>query len=95
VTRHYLADYREPDADEVEIPADDTLEPLGEVIDGAAVAIEELALSLPLYPRAPGVELGEIVHAPPGAEPIREVDLKPFAGLAQLIEMGKKSDKAD
>lgn len=86
VTRQYLADYREPEGDEVEIPEDDTLEPLPEVIDAAAVAIEALALALPLYPRAPGVGLGEVVAGPPGEAPLREADLKPFAGLAKLIE---------
>ncbi len=91
VTRQYLADYREPEGDEVEIPEDDTLEPLPEVIDAAAVAIEALALALPLYPRAPGVDLGEVVAAPPGEAPLREADLKPFAGLAKLMEGKDKS----
>ena len=85
VTRHYLADYDEPGGEEVEIPEDDTIEPLGEVIDAAAVAIEALALALPLYPRAPGVELGELVAGPPEVAPLTDADLKPFAGLADLI----------
>lgn len=94
VTRQYLADYHEPDGEEVEIPEDDTLEPLGEVIDAGGVAIEALALALPLYPRAPGVGLGEVVAAPPGEAPLREADLKPFAGLAKLMgERGKTEDK--
>lgn len=91
VTRQYLADYREPEGEEVEIPEDDTLEPLGEVIDAAAVVIEALALALPLYPRAPGVDLGEVVAGPPEAAPLREADLKPFAGLAKLMENKDKS----
>ncbi len=91
VTRKYLADYVMPDGEEVEIPEDDTQEPLGDVIDAAHVAIEALALALPLYPRAPGVELGEVVVAPPGAEPLREADLKPFAGLAALLDKGAKA----
>jgi uncharacterized metal-binding protein YceD (DUF177 family) len=85
VTRTYVADYREPEGEEVEIPGDDTLEALPEVIDAAAVAIEALALALPLYPRAPGVDLGEVVAGPPGQAPLREADLKPFAGLASLL----------
>lgn len=85
IRRTYLQDYKVPEADEVEIPADDTLEALPEVIDAAAVAIEALALALPLYPRAPGVELGEAVFAEPGLTPLREGDLKPFAGLAGLV----------
>lgn len=85
VRRQYLADYTEPAESEVEIPEDDSLEPLPEVIDAAAVAVEALALALPLYPRAPGVELGEAVFAEPGLQPLREGDLKPFAGLAGLV----------
>jgi uncharacterized metal-binding protein YceD (DUF177 family) len=84
VLRRYLADYTPPGAEEVEMPEDDSEEPLPEVIDAGAVAVEALALALPLYPRAPGAELGEAVFAAPGAAPLREADLKPFAGLAAL-----------
>lgn len=84
VLRRYLADYSLPEGDEVEMPEDDTQEPLPEVIDIGAVAVEALALALPLYPRAPGVELGEAVFAEPGAAPLRDGDVKPFAGLAAL-----------
>lgn len=89
VVRRYLADYAESVAEEVEIPQDDTLDPLPEVIDAAAVVIEALALALPLYPRAPGAELGEAVFAGPGTEPLREADLRPFAGLAALVDKAK------
>ncbi len=85
VRRLYLADYAVSEADEVEIPGDDTIDPLPEVIDAAAVVIEALLLALPMYPRAPGVELGEAMSAPPGAEPLRQADLRPFAGLAGLV----------
>ncbi len=95
VTRQYLADFVLVDGEDVEIPEDDTLEPLGEVIDAAQVAIEALALALPLYPRAPGVELGQMVVAPPGAEPIREADLRPFAGLAGLMGKAAKPGGAE
>lgn len=84
VLRRFVADWQEPEGDEVEMPEDDSAEPLPEVIDLIDVAREALALALPLYPRAPGAELGEAVFAPPGAEPIREQELKPFAGLAAL-----------
>lgn len=90
VLRQYIADFDESTADEVEIPDDDTLEPLGEIIDGAAVAIEALSLALPLYPRAIGVSAGEMVFAPPDIEPLRDADLKPFAGLAKLIVKAAK-----
>ncbi len=85
VRRLYLSDYADPQDNEVEIPSDDTQEALPEVIDAASVAIEALALALPMYPRAPGVELGEAVFAEPGLQPLREGDLKPFAGLAGLV----------
>ncbi|MEO6299547.1 MAG: DUF177 domain-containing protein, partial [Paracoccaceae bacterium] len=85
VRRQYLADFKESEAEDVEIPEDDSIDPLPEVIDAAAVVIEALALALPLYPRAPGVELGPAAFAPPGAEPLGDADLKPFAGLAGLV----------
>ena len=84
VTRRYVADWVEPEGDEVEVPEDVTVEPLPQAIDVGAVAIEALALALPLYPRAPGAELGEAVFAPPGVAPLRAEDLRPFAGLAAL-----------
>jgi uncharacterized metal-binding protein YceD (DUF177 family) len=93
VRRSYLSSWQEPEGDEVEMPEDDTQEPLPEVIDLGAVAIEALALALPLYPRAPGVALGEAVFAPPGSEPLREADLKPFAGLAALRDRLAGSDQ--
>lgn len=84
VRRRYIADWQEPEGDEVEMPEDDTQEPLPEVIDLAVVAMEALELALPLYPRAEGVELGEAVFAAPGTAPIKDEDLRPFAGLAAL-----------
>ncbi len=86
VARRYLADMPEPEGDEAEIPADDTLEPLGDAIDPGAVMLEELALALPAYPRAPGVAPADIIAAPPGAEPLTDETRKPFAGLAELLK---------
>lgn len=88
VERHYRAEYTEPQGDEVEIPEDDA-DPLPEIIDVAAVALEALALALPLYPRAKGAELGEAVFAAPGVAPLKADDLKPFAGLAGLAALMK------
>lgn len=65
VERHYSPHVTAPEGDEVEMP-DDTLEPLGQFIDLAAVMIEELALALPEYPRAEGANLGA---APPDPAP--------------------------
>ena len=47
VERRYLADMPVPEADEIEMPEDDRDEPLPEVIDPGAVALEALALALP------------------------------------------------
>jgi uncharacterized metal-binding protein YceD (DUF177 family) len=90
--RRYIHDYEAPVADELEIPADDT-EPLPETIDIAAIAIEALALALPLYPRAKGAEFGEAAFAAPGVTPIKSEDLRPFAGLAGLADKLKKPDE--
>jgi fido (protein-threonine AMPylation protein) len=94
VRRHFIADYKLPEADELEMPEDDSTEALPEVIDAVTVVVEALALSLPLYPRAAGVELGEAVFTEPGLAPLREGDLKPFAALAGLVLKAKDSDKA-
>ena len=94
VLRRYVADWQEPEGDEVEMPEDDTKEPLPEVIDLTSVAAEALELALPLYPRAEGAELGEAVFADPGTAPIRDSDLKPFASLAALRDkLGGKPEE--
>ena len=90
--RRFVQDYVEPDADELEIPEDD-IEALPETIDIAAVAIEALALALPLYPRARGAEFTEAAFAAPGVEPLQSADLKPFAGLAALADKLKKPEE--
>lgn len=90
VLRRYLATFEYPVGDEVEIPEDDTTEPLPEVIDLRQVASEALALALPLYPRAEGAMLGARIYAPPGAEPLTDDVIKPFAGLAGLAQALKK-----
>lgn len=89
VKRRYLADWKDPEAEESEVPEDDSVEPLGDVIDAGAVMVEALALALPLYPRAAGALTGTTVAAPPGAEPLTNDALRPFAGLAGLM---KKKD---
>lgn len=92
VRRTYVQDMDEPDGDEVEIPEDDSLEPMPEVIDLVDVAREALALALPPYPRAPGAELGEAVFAGPGTTPLRDADLKPFAALAALARKDPEAE---
>lgn len=84
VTRRYVEDFVLPDGDEVEMPEDDGVEPLPQAIDLGAVATEALTLALPLYPKADGATLGETVHAADGVKPLRDADLRPFAGLSGL-----------
>ncbi len=90
VLRRYLADWRPEEQEEAEIPEDETLEPLGAVIDPAAVMIEALALAMPDYPRRDGAELGEAVHAAPGVTPLRDDDARPFAGLRDKLDRGEE-----
>tara|TARA_R110002096_G_scaffold13722_11_gene48329 strand:+ start:1933 stop:2565 length:633 start_codon:yes stop_codon:yes gene_type:complete len=85
VLRRFIADFEVPEGNEAEMMAeDDTDEPLGEVIDAGHLAVEALTLALPIYPRAPGAVLGEAGFTAPGTEPLRDADLRPFAGLAGL-----------
>jgi uncharacterized metal-binding protein YceD (DUF177 family) len=84
VARRYLAEMPEPEGDEVEMPEDDTAEPLPATLDLFAVLSEALALALPQYPRAEDAELGEAVFAAPGVAPMTDEEAKPLAGLAAL-----------
>jgi uncharacterized metal-binding protein YceD (DUF177 family) len=93
VRRRYIAGLTLPDDDEVEMPEDDSIEPMPDVIDLAEVAAEALALALPLYPRAPGVEFGQATHAGDGVTPLSDADLKPFAGLQGLAARLAAKDK--
>ncbi|WP_374396172.1 YceD family protein [Tabrizicola sp.] len=99
VRRRYVAGLESPDGEEVEMPEDDSVEPMPEVIDLAEIAAEALALALPLYPRAPGAEFAEGLHAAEGVTPLTDADLKPFAGLqglaAKLAAQGKAESGED
>lgn len=78
VARRYSPYYAAPEGDEVEM-GDETLEPLGQFIDLAAVMIEELALALPEYPRAEGV-----AYAPADDGPAPDTR-RPFGDLDKLL----------
>lgn len=96
VVRRYLADMPEPEGEEVEMPEDDTAEPLPEVIDLGAVLTEALALALPLFPRAPEAGApGDVEAAPPGAVPLTDESVRPFAGLAALRDRLKQAGEED
>ncbi len=95
VLRRYQADFQAPSGEEVEMPEDDSLEPLPATLDLKAVAAEALALALPPYPRAEGAALGEAVYAEPGVAPLRDRDLSPFAGLAGLVGRAPAAPEKD
>ncbi len=85
VERTYLADPPAlPGGDEIEMPEDDSVEPLPDVLDLGQVMREALALALPPYPHAEGVEPLEASFTEPGTAPMGEDGAKPFAGLAAL-----------
>lgn len=91
VRRTYLAELPEmPEGGEVEMPEDDTLEPLPDTLDLAQVMAEALALALPPYPRAEGAALADTVFTEPGKSPMTDDEAKPFAGLGALRDkLGK------
>lgn len=90
VARTYLAEMPEPEGEEVEMPADDTIEALPRIIDVGMVATEALDLALPLYPRAPDAALGGAQITEPGKAPMTDEETRPFAGLAELLARQKK-----
>ena len=63
---------------------DDTLHEFNDEIDLADVIFEELTLNLPLYPRFGGADLGSYTVTEPGANPLNEENLKPFAKLSEF-----------
>lgn len=83
VRRRYLADPPPPAAGEAEMPDDDSVEPLGAVIDLDEVLREALVLALPDYPRAAGAVPDATARDPADPGPAR-----PFAGLAALRGKG-------
>lgn len=70
--------------DEIEMPEDDSLEPLPEALDLLAVFEESFSLALPPYPRADGAEIEAANFTEPGKPAMTDDDAKPFAGLAAL-----------
>ena len=95
VLRAYLAEMQMPDAEEAEMPEDDSAEPLPASIDLAAVMEEALALALPDWPRADGVEPAELSVTEPGITPMSEEDARPFAGLKALRDKLSAGDSKE
>ena len=87
VQRRFLAEMPAPSGDEVEMPEDDSAEPLGSVIDLWGMLREALLLALPPYPRAAAAEAGAADTTQSGAEnPVGT--RRPFAGLSDLLAKG-------
>ena len=63
---------------------DDTLHEFNDEIDLTDIIFEELTLTLPLYPKFKGAELGSYSVTEPGVKPLTEENLKPFAQLSEL-----------
>ncbi|MAU53870.1 MAG: hypothetical protein CMN17_16200 [Roseovarius sp.] len=97
VTRRYGQQAEPPvhrPGEEVEMPADDTLEPLPEALDLMDVLAEALTLALPPFPRSPGAELGIARAAPKGVRPLTDEETRPFAGLAALRDRLADDDES-
>lgn len=84
VTRQFISTYVHPDEPEIEMPEDDSIEPLGTWIDPGQVMRESLTLAAPDYPRKDDTSLGQMVYTKPGDAPMTDEDARPFAGLADL-----------
>ena len=97
VTRRYLSEMPTlPDADEVEMPEDDTLEDLPSEIDLDELLSEALSLALPEWPRAKGVDPVDMAVTEPGKTPMSDEDTKPFAALKSLKDgLGNTDPDAD
>tara|TARA_R110002049_G_scaffold23545_4_gene83432 strand:- start:24050 stop:24616 length:567 start_codon:yes stop_codon:yes gene_type:complete len=96
ILRQFIRNYDLPTEPEVEMPQDDTSEPLGQWIDPARVMVEALALEVPAYPRKDEAAVGQIVYTEPGKAPMTDDDARPFAGLAGLrdgLTQGGDDDK--
>ncbi|RPE71632.1 uncharacterized metal-binding protein YceD (DUF177 family) [Pacificibacter maritimus] len=98
VTRLYTKDFTDPalataeNEDEIEMPEDDTLEPIPAALTLSEVAIEALALALPAYPRASDAELSNLQFSEPGTDAMTDADTKPFASLKSLRDKLEKDD---
>ncbi len=84
VGRRYAADWVEPEDEEAEMSGEDEVEALPATLDLGAVLEEALALAIPAFPRAEGADEIDLSAAPPGAAPLDDAAVRPFAGLAGL-----------
>ncbi|MEL6168131.1 MAG: DUF177 domain-containing protein [Pseudomonadota bacterium] len=92
VVRTYVARMPEvPEGGEIEMPEDDTLEPLPDALDMLGIFEEALSLALPPYPRADGAAADAHQVTEPGKTPMTDEEARPFAGLKDLMQ-DRKSD---
>ncbi len=91
-TRH-MPDVPDSANAEIEMPDDDTLEPLTDRIDVFAFILEALTLAIPPFPRKEGAETGQAVFTEPGKQAMRDEDARPFAGLSNLRDQLKNNEK--
>ncbi|MEE9389251.1 MAG: DUF177 domain-containing protein [Paracoccaceae bacterium] len=75
---------------ETEMPVDDTIEEISDVIDPGAVMLEALALALPQFPRAPDASLTQNNFTEPGKAALSDADARPFSQLKALRDGLKK-----
>lgn len=94
VSRLFMRDWTGPASEgtEIEMPEDDSPEPLGETIDLVQVMTEALALALPVYPRADDAEIGDRSFPAPGAAPVAESESKPFSVLSEFRKKLENDD---
>ncbi|NDV01548.1 DUF177 domain-containing protein [Pseudoroseicyclus sp. CLL3-39] len=83
VARRYMADLPPPPPGEVEMPQDETIDPLPQRLNLSEVVEEALSLALPPWPRADSVPPVEL-HAGEGEDPGEEERENPFAALQSL-----------
>lgn len=93
VTRLYVHDLPVPEGDEVEMPADENADSLPTTLDLEEVLAEALALALPPWPRAKGVDPVSISVSAPGKSPMTDDEVRPFAALKSLQERTSDADK--
>ena len=86
VTRLYVHDLPVPEGDEVEMPADENADPLPTALNLEDVLAEALALALPPWPRAKGVDPVSVSVSAPGKSPMTDEEARPFAALKSLQE---------
>jgi uncharacterized metal-binding protein YceD (DUF177 family) len=84
VTRLFQKDFTYSEEEELEMPQDDSAEPLGLWIDPLEIMAEELSLALPQYPRKEDAAEVALSITEPGKTPMSDEEAKPFAGLGAL-----------